>query len=173
MNSGSCPACGAALASDDRFCAVCGTDVNPPRTAGSVTGTGTDGAAEAGCASCGGVSFADGYCESCGRLRRDGRDHTEVQAGGAAAVSDRGLRHSRNEDAFALTSVEGGDGLPMVAAVVCDGVSSTHGAADASLAATRAATAVFATELRAGTDPEKATRRAVADAARAVARLAR
>ena len=49
------------------------------------------------------------------------RDHAEVDLGPAAGVSDRGLRHHRNEDAMAVAAEQAPDG-PMVVAVVCDGV---------------------------------------------------
>ena len=44
----------------------------------------------------------DGYCEHCGHAQPRERDHMEQEFGRVAAVSDRGLRHHRNEDAFAL-----------------------------------------------------------------------
>ena len=50
------------------------------------------------------------------------RDHAEIELGPAAGVSDRGLRHHRNEDAMALAAEQAPDG-PAVVAVVCDGVS--------------------------------------------------
>src|ERR1700753_3567877 len=49
-----------------------------------------------------------------------GRDHQELDLGPVAAISDRGLRHERNEDAVALATVETADGLAVVS-VVCDG----------------------------------------------------
>src|SRR5215470_36188 len=75
------------------------------------------------------------------------RDHAEVDRGPAAGVSDRGLRHHRNEDAMALAAEQAPDG-PVVVAVVCDGVSSSarpdeasHAASLAALAAARQAIA--------------------------------
>ena len=50
------------------------------------------------------------------------RDHSEVNLGPAAGVSDRGLRHHRNEDAMALAAEEQSPNGPVVVAVVCDGV---------------------------------------------------
>src|SRR5947199_152444 len=52
------------------------------------------------------------------------RDHAEVDLGPAAGVSDRGLRHHRNEDAMALAAEQAPD-RPAVVAVGCDGVSSS------------------------------------------------
>jgi len=64
-------------------------------------------------------------------------DHSEVDAGVAAGVSDRGLRHLRNEDAMALASQQTQDGL-VVVAVVCDGVSSSPRPDEAAQAAAAA-----------------------------------
>jgi serine/threonine protein phosphatase PrpC len=71
-------------------------------------------------------------------------DHAEQDLATAAAVSDRGQRHRRNEDAFGL-AVAGG----RAAAVVCDGVSTTAHPELASAAAARAALAT----LELGLDP--------------------
>jgi serine/threonine protein phosphatase PrpC len=65
---------------------------------------------------------ADGYCEECGMLAGRPRDHLEADGGAAgAAVSDRGRRHHRNEDAMWLAV---GDQAADV--VVCDGVSASY-----------------------------------------------
>ena len=65
------------------------------------------------------------------------RDHAEVDLGPAAGVSDRGLRHHRNEDAMALAAEQAPDG-PAVVAVVCDGVSSSARPDEASQVAAQA-----------------------------------
>jgi serine/threonine protein phosphatase PrpC len=67
------------------------------------------------------------------------RDHMEAEAPAMAAVTDRGKRHFRNEDAFAMAVA--GDGR--VVAVVCDGVSSTVDPDAASQAAADAALGVL------------------------------
>jgi len=64
----------------------------------------------------------------------DVEDHVEIDLGMAALISDRGLRHHRNEDAGNV--VIGGD---RAAVVVCDGVSSTANPDQAAAAATEAA----------------------------------
>ena len=69
-------------------------------------------------------------------------DHAEVDLGTAAGVTDRGLRHQRNEDAMALESEQTPDGL-VVVAVVCDGVSSSLRPDEASRAAAQAALPVL------------------------------
>ena len=42
-----------------------------------------------------------------------GQDHAELHAGLLAGVTDRGLRHQRNEDAISLATVPGPDGSPV------------------------------------------------------------
>jgi serine/threonine protein phosphatase PrpC len=88
------------------------------------------------------------------------RDHTEVDLGTAAGVTDRGLRHPRNEDAMALASQQTPDGL-VVVAVVCDGVSSSPRPDEASRAAADAALPVLLAAVQAGGDLDEASRAAV------------
>src|SRR5258705_6207997 len=77
------------------------------------------------------------------------RDHAEVDLGPAAGVSDRGLRHHRNEDAMALAAEQAPDG-PAVVAVVCDGVSSSARPDEASQVAAQAALPVLVAAVQAG-----------------------
>lgn len=86
-----CPVCSLEGLPGERFCEECGTPLGATL-----------------CASCGaGAVDADGYCGRCGVRQPTGRDHAEIEltAGAVrvAGVSDRGLRHSHNEDAMALT----------------------------------------------------------------------
>ena len=92
---------------------------------------------------------ADGYCTECGAKARSERDHfTEHPAVWVAAVCDRGVRHSRNEDAVALDArPEPGTHAVLV---VCDGVSSSTDSDVASLAAARAARDVLASSSPSG-----------------------
>jgi serine/threonine protein phosphatase PrpC len=99
------------------------------------------------------------------------RDHAEVDLGPAAGVTDKGVRHHRNEDAMALATERAPDG-PMVLAVVCDGVSTSARPDDASLAAVEAAMPVLITAVREGTDLGAASQAAVAAARASVAKLA-
>ncbi|MFD8571300.1 PP2C family serine/threonine-protein phosphatase [Streptomyces sp. NPDC059639] len=115
----------------------------------------------------------DGYCENCGHAQPRERDHMEQELGAVAAVSDRGLRHHRNEDAFVISSAALPDGSPAVVAVVCDGVSSATRPDDASLAATRAANESLHESLPRGTHPQQALHEAILVAAEAVNVLAR
>src|SRR5579871_2711762 len=97
-------------------------------------------------------------------------DHAEADLGTAAGVTDRGLRHQRNEDAMALGSEQTPDGL-VVVAVVCDGVSSSARGDEASHAAVQAALPVLLEAVRNGGDLAEASRAAVVAARQSVAGL--
>jgi len=87
-----------------------------------------------------------------------------------AGVTDRGLRHHRNEDAMALATADLAHGRAAVA-VVCDGVSSTRRPDEASLAASQAAVQVLLAAVRTGQDLVEASRDAVSAAREAVTGL--
>ncbi|MFI6350774.1 PP2C family protein-serine/threonine phosphatase [Streptomyces sp. NPDC050560] len=114
----------------------------------------------------------DDYCEHCGKAQPRERDHMEQELGAVAAVSDRGLRHHRNEDAFALSATALKDGAPAVIAVVCDGVSSATRPDEASRAACDTAVASLLDALPRGTHPQQAMHEAIIAAADAVNDLA-
>ncbi|NEB49623.1 PP2C family serine/threonine-protein phosphatase [Streptomyces sp. SID339] len=114
----------------------------------------------------------DGYCENCGHAQPRERDHMEQELDTVAAVSDRGLRHHRNEDAFAISTAALPDGSPAVVAIVCDGVSSATRPDEASLAASRAANESLLVSLPRGTHPQQAMHEAILAAADAVNALA-
>ncbi|MFJ3287547.1 PP2C family serine/threonine-protein phosphatase [Streptomyces sp. NPDC086669] len=114
----------------------------------------------------------DGYCENCGHAQPRERDHMEQEAGPVAAVSDRGLRHHRNEDAFAVACTTLPDGRPATLAMVCDGVSSATRPDDASLAAARASIESLLAALPRGTHPQQALHEAIVAASNAVNALA-
>ncbi|CAG6393245.1 protein phosphatase 2C domain-containing protein [Streptomyces cocklensis] len=125
------------------------------------------------CVACGlGGVDDDGYCEHCGHAQPRQRDHQEQELAGVAAVSDRGLRHHRNEDAFAVATTELPDGTPAVAAVVCDGVSTAYRPDDASAAASAAGRESLLAALERGTPAEDAMRTALMAAFDAVTALA-
>ncbi|HEX4834069.1 MAG TPA: protein phosphatase 2C domain-containing protein [Trebonia sp.] len=100
-----------------------------------------------------------------------GQDHAELDAGLLVGVTDRGVRHHRNEDAIALRTVHGPEGLIPIA-VVSDGVSSAPRPDEASLAAVRAAIGVLAAAAESGGDPVAASEAAVQAASHALAGLA-
>ncbi|TYB66203.1 SpoIIE family protein phosphatase [Nonomuraea sp. PA05] len=127
-SAGVCPVCEAPVLAGDTYCEACGHALGAPA-----------------CASCGAAAVdPEGYCERCGARQPTGRDHAEiVLAGasgrGAAALTDKGLRRSRNEDAVALLESGGA-----TVTVVCDGVGSSPRADEASAAAVETASAALA-----------------------------
>ncbi len=120
MSAGACPRCGAPAGSDDLFCEACGTRVG---------GTRAEAHPSRGSRSATMASTSHGTM-----LVERPRDHVVREVDDAAAVSDRGHHHVRNEDAFALGIVG-----PYTAAIVCDGVSTTSHPDRAARAASRAA----------------------------------
>ena len=114
----------------------------------------------------------DHFCEECGARVGDApaeQEHVpegriELDLGAAAAISDQGRVHQRNEDAFHLELV--GD---VVVAVVCDGVSTAASGDVAAQTAARVAGATLANAVRHGADDlEAATLAAIAAANLAV-----
>jgi PPM family protein phosphatase len=114
------------------------------------------------CPSCGAAHQAeDRFCEQCGALLAGapvaGAARTELDLGLAAAVSDLGRVHHRNEDAFHLEVFDG----QSVAIVVCDGISS---ASAGNVAARDAALAAGTVLARAAADPGLDPARAILEA---------
>jgi len=99
------------------------------------------------------------------------RDHMEEDLGQVAGVSDRGLRHSRNEDAmhFAVADTEAG---PVAVAIVCDGVSSAPRPDEASWTAVNAGITLLAEGAERSEDPESISLAAVKVAGQALTELA-
>jgi serine/threonine protein phosphatase PrpC len=159
-----CPACGNLAGAADSFCESCGTELAPPVSSADPPGY------TAQCPVCSlddsapdGPISAEGYCESCGRKVPSGRDHVELNLELLAGVTDRGLRHPRNEDAMAMATTETPDG-PVAIAVVCDGVSSSPNPEDASLTGAQAAVRMLLSSIRRGDDPDEASLAAVRQA---------
>jgi serine/threonine protein phosphatase PrpC len=166
-----CTSCGEQVSATDSFCESCGTELNPPAVSASPPGY------SAQCPVCSvdesappGAITAEGYCETCGRMVPSGRDHVELDLGVLAGVTDRGLRHHRNEDAMAMATAETADGLVAVA-VVCDGVSTSPRPDEASLAGTQAAVRMLLTSVRRGDDPQQASLAAMRQAHLALSSL--
>ncbi|MEU9147521.1 PP2C family serine/threonine-protein phosphatase [Streptomyces sp. NPDC048349] len=125
------------------------------------------------CVACrAGYVDTDGYCEHCGHAQPRERDHLEEELGSVAAVSDRGLRHHRNEDAFAVAATALPDGSAATVAIVCDGVSSASRPDEASAAAAAAANECLLDALPRGAHPQEAMHEAILAAAAAVNALA-
>jgi PPM family protein phosphatase len=152
-----CPSCADERAAGAAFCESCGK----PLATGAGKAIGKD------CPSCGaaGAVGDDGYCGNCGLLAARPRDHVEADAGPvAAAVTDRGLRHHRNEDAMWLAT-RGAD----VDVVVCDGVSASF---DPDVASETAAEVTGKALLTAGAELPESIAEAILAAGTAVAALA-
>ncbi len=161
-----CPACGATAIPAARFCEECGSPLagtdpgapvpwSAPAEAAPIstpTARRSSVAPEPSrrpCAACGGEVGDDLYCTTCGTKAPSARDHyREAPAPWVAGVCDRGVRHTRNEDAMALFA-EGPPGSRAVL-VVCDGVSSSTDSDRAALAAARATLDVLAPALPRG-----------------------
>ena len=157
-----CPRCSAAVPDGVHFCEACGASLTP-------VPFGT-AAASGGHCRCGAGPEAkgeDGYCMVCGLrwpVTREPlpRDHVETAlTPGFAGVTDRGKRHSSNEDALALADVPGSGSV----LVVSDGVSSAQRSEEASEAAAQAACTALETALRGNsTDAGAAMREAISAA---------
>jgi serine/threonine protein phosphatase PrpC len=99
------------------------------------------------------------------------RDHVEWDLGQVAGVSDRGLRHSRNEDAMNFAVADTDEG-PVAVAIVSDGVSSAPRPHEASLVAVNTAITVLAEGADRGDDPVEISKLAVKAAGKALTDLA-
>ena len=114
-----CSKCGTVVSVGDRFCEECGTSLVADSAIPKSTG---------GCEKCGaGPEEIDteGYCSQCG-FRNQARENDRIEivrSPNLAGVSDRGLRHHRNEDYLACATVDGTNSYVLV---VCDGVSSSQ-----------------------------------------------
>lgn len=112
------------------------------------------------CLNCGGDVAPDGYCENCGTKAPTERDHFREQpASWVAGVCDRGIRHTRNEDAMALMASEAVGERAVL--IVLDGVSNTDDSHIASLAGAKAALGVLRTPLPQGMGTPEGRRSAV------------
>jgi PPM family protein phosphatase len=147
-----CPHCAAVVPDDDFYCQECGERLSKGTTALLPLCL---------CGALDGEVDEDGYCIHCGRRCRPAPgEHEEKQLSPyCAAVSDRGLRHARNEDRFQIATESG-----RCVIVVCDGVSnSTRADAAAAAASKRIAEALVAGASFGG---------AIKDACESVAQLA-
>ncbi|MEH1935699.1 MAG: PP2C family serine/threonine-protein phosphatase [Nostoc sp.] len=113
-----CMSCGASILADDKFCEECGTPLTVSKPSTVVNG----------CEKCGAeiaAIDAEGYCSQCG-FRQEPRQRNWLEViinSQLAGVSDRGLKHHRNEDFLALQQLHGTQSNILI---VCDGVSSSQ-----------------------------------------------
>ena len=158
-----CSACGAEVAPDDGYCESCGADLLVRRSEPVPSAAGPCRNPQ-----CGNDSFADGYCDRCGTPAPDPRDRVERDLGVVAGVTDRGLRHARNEDDMAFAVIGAKTGAATVVAVVCDGVSTSYKPETASALAAVTAREHLVLALRRDEDPATATLGAFEEAHKAV-----
>lgn len=143
-----CSNCGAAVVAGDKFCEECGASLT-----------------SLACEKCGaGIEAidAEGYCSQCGfrQVSLEGERLEITINSHLAGVSDRGLRHRRNEDYLALQLVYGTQAYILV---VCDGVSSSDQPDLAAQTAASSACQSLATAYS-GNNPESAIKSAFAAA---------
>jgi serine/threonine protein phosphatase PrpC len=125
------------------------------------------------CVACGiGAVDGNGYCGHCGHAPPRRRDHMEQELARVCAVTDRGVRHRRNEDAFAVAETALPDGTPAAIAVVCDGVSSSPRPDAASEMASATASEALCTALSSGVKARQAMHEALLAASESVNYLA-
>lgn len=180
-----CPGCADRVTAGDAFCEGCGRtlpgevhtlpgEVHQAPPTPEEDGHWTPANADLQtCAWCPG-QVIDGYCGACLHLQPTGRDHVVVRTARASGVSDVGYRHRRNEDAMAVRVVaeDAEHGAGTVCAVVCDGVSSSPRADEASRVTAETGADVLAEQIRRGAAPREATGTALTRAAEAVAAIA-
>jgi PPM family protein phosphatase len=145
-----CPFCTTSIPDDDHYCEACGKPLH--ETAATADGCTCGAPAE--------QIDEEGYCGRCGKLaRRPAADHVEViVSSDFAGVSDRGIKHQRNEDRFAIRQV----GTSFVI-VVCDGVSSSTQSELASSAVAESVCGALEASLRrhSASSPERTVRTSI------------
>lgn len=159
-----CPECAAEVEADQRFCENCGRELTARRVA-----LPHDSTPATACPDCAGTEFdQDNYCVGCGRLR-PAPDRFEADLGAAYVLTDRGISHSRNEDAVAAAVLDGPGGQPAATLiVVSDGVSTSEDPQAASGAAARAGVDAGLAALREQQSAEEAVMAGLSAAAQAV-----
>ena len=148
-----CAECGRPVRPDERYCENCGADVHPEVAAQSGAGARSEATVKLNrpvqprpaCLECGGEVDSDGYCQTCGTKAPSARDRFEAgPADWVGGVCDRGVVHSRNEDAMALWASPASASTRDAVLVVCDGVTSSQDSDVASLAAAERARDILA-----------------------------
>jgi PPM family protein phosphatase len=149
-----CLNCGTVVLVNDQFCEECGKSLTA-----------------IGCEKCGAEPEAiddEGFCSVCG-FRKEVQERLEITIDShLAGVSDRGLRHHRNEDYLALQTVNNNTHI----LVVCDGVSSSSNPHLAAQAACGSACTALITAIKQKENPESGIKSAVAAALSSLCNIA-
>ena len=172
-----CPKCQQEVPSANRFCEECGTRMKPeagataqPRTSTQAAPAGATADDRCPCGAGPDQVDSDGFCSVCGLQRQLGQDRREfVCTSGAAGISDVGKKHHKNDDYFCVSVIPGG-----YVAVLCDGVSNSQHADEASRLG--AETVLAGLTSRVGATPEDwalVVTEAIAEANRRVCALPR
>ena len=161
-----CPKCGAPIGGADRFCEGCGAALAEVRcVAVPRPGRFTEGP----CGDCGNTRPFEEYCDGCGHRRAE-PDRDEAVLDAMVVVTDRGIDHAYNEDAAAAGILSGGNGRPdLIAAVVCDGVSSARESSVAAVSASKTGVDVMLAALSTSRPARAAVLAGLAAAAKAAA----
>lgn len=165
-----CPQCDATVQRADRFCEDCGTALSEVR---SVAIPRAGRTAQGPCADCGNEAAFDEYCTVCGHRRRE-PDRDEAELGRIVLITDRGIEHSRNEDAAAAGILVGNDTEhpDAIAIAVCDGVSTSNEAHLAAVGASKAGVDAMLAAFAANRRARAAVVAGLEDAAKAAAAAA-
>lgn len=118
MTAPGCGDCAGSAQAGHRFCEGCGRELGVRKVALPIH----DSIAVPQCSTCGERRYEGGYCVKCGSPKPV-PDRFEEDLGAVYVLTDRGISHSRNEDAVAA-AVREGDGIRVI--VVSDGVSTSQ-----------------------------------------------
>ncbi|MCA2208026.1 protein phosphatase 2C domain-containing protein [Nocardia rosealba] len=118
MTAAGCPDCAGAARAGYRYCESCGRELGVRKAALPVH----DPVTVPQCPTCGERRYEAGLCVVC-RTPKPVPDRFEEDLGPVYILTDRGISHSRNEDAVAA-AVRDGDGVRVI--VVSDGVSTSQ-----------------------------------------------
>jgi PPM family protein phosphatase len=146
-----CPSCNTELADDDKFCEVCGTAIV---ASGSDFSKTAPAPVTSGCQKCGAPRDQidpEGFCLSCGVRNVQASDRWSLEISNRfAGATDPGCRHPHNEDSMQIRQLTAGVAAGTSILLVCDGVSSSGMAIQASSFAVNHTTDVAEANLQAG-----------------------
>ncbi len=156
-----CPSCNTELATDDKFCELCGTAIVASGSDFSKTAPTTSG-----CQKCGAPPDQidpEGFCLSCGVRNSQASDRWCLEISNSfAGATDPGCRHPHNEDSMQIRQISDGVAAGTEIILVCDGVSSSGMAIQASSFAVKNTTNLAESNLQSGQMPAAALLDAIA-----------